>query len=241
MRPVAVPAHGACGSVREVHVSSRSLAEYRAMFDLTERELEGTIVDCAAGASSFVAEVDAAGGHAFAFDPVYGTDRSGHDGLVREGAHHNQSLIDRHGDRFVWDWYDGSPAKRNAMRAEAGRRFVRHIRRRPQAYVAAALPLLPLRNRSVDLALCSHLLFTWATDFGQDWHLRAVLEMTRIAREARVFPLVLQGSGEPVGFLESLRADLWAAGVRTSVRQVPYEFQRGADRMLVASRKVPPW
>src|SRR5262245_16537366 len=53
--------------IGEMLVSSRSLAEYRAMFALTDAELTGRILDCPGGAASFTAEVSAA----IAADPCY--------------------------------------------------------------------------------------------------------------------------------------------------------------------------
>jgi len=51
--------------------------------------------------------------------------------------------------------------------------------------------------------------------------------------EARVYPLVVQGTGQPVAFLDDLRAELRAAGYRSRIQRVPYRFQQNADRMLV--------
>jgi hypothetical protein len=58
--------------------------------------------------------------------------------------------------------------------------------------------------------------------------------MARVATEARVFPLVHQGSGEPVAFLGALRERL--TGLDTRVVTVPYTFQVGADEMLFVTR-----
>jgi len=55
-----------------------------------------------------------------------------------------------------------------------------------------------------------------------------------MATEVRVFPLVHQGSGEPVGFLGALRERL--THVETGIVTVPYAFQVGADEMLLVSR-----
>jgi hypothetical protein len=52
----------------------------------------------------------------------------------------------------------------------------------------------------------------------------------------RVFPTVMQGAGEPVPFFDQLMAELRADGVRAELRQVDYEFQVGADKMLVLTR-----
>jgi hypothetical protein len=72
-------------------------------------------------------------------------------------------------------------------------------------------------------------LFTWSDVFDVHWHRRALAELVRVTRrEVRVFPLVVQGTGEPVPFLGQLKAELNARIVT-----VPYSFQRGANEMLV--------
>jgi hypothetical protein len=45
---------------------------------------------------------------------------------------------------------------------------------------------------------------------------------------------VQQGAGEPVPYLQELLDDL--RPVRSEIRKVPYEFQVGADEMLVLNR-----
>jgi hypothetical protein len=63
--------------------------------------------------------------------------------------------------------------------------------------------------------------------------------MARVALEVRVFPLVRQGSGDPVAFLGRLRDRLAAqAGVESRVVTVPFTFQVGADEMLVVARAI---
>jgi hypothetical protein len=87
--------------------------------------------------------------------------------------------------------------------------------------------------------LCSHLLFTWSDRLGVDWHRAALTEMLRVtAGEVRVFPLVVQGTGEPVPFLGQLVDEMRAAGFEVELREVPYEFQRGADTMLRVARRA---
>ena len=43
----------------------------------------------------------------------------------------------------------------------------------------------------------------------------------------------VQGTGQPVVFLDELRAGLRAAGYRSRIQRVSYRFQKNADRMLV--------
>ncbi len=211
-------------------VTSRSAAEYRAMFGLPAGASSGRVLDCSAGGASFAAET---GDDVVAVDPSYAAGEAALADGVRAALADGDRIIAAHADRFDWSWY-GERAARAGMRTAAAATFLADLARRPGRYVAGALPHLPLRTGSVDLALCSHLLFTWADRFDEHWHRDALLELARVARrEVRVYPLVVQGTGDPVPFLDGLRADLHAAGLPTTLQPVPYRFQRGADRMLV--------
>ncbi|WP_125776511.1 hypothetical protein [Antribacter gilvus] len=216
-------------------VTSRHLAEYRAFLDLTDADLGGRVLDCSAGASGFAAAVNAGGGTVTAVDPAYAdldALRAAVEGSLSGGA----ALIDAHADRFTWDWY-GSPEGRQALRDEAREAFLADLAAHPGTYVPGGLPALPFADDAFDLAVCSHLLFTWADDtFDEAWHHAALTDLLRVAREVRVFPLVLQGAGEPVPFLPRLLDRFRAEGRTAEVRRVPYEFQRGADEMLVLGR-----
>lgn len=55
------------------------------------------------------------------------------------------------------------------------------------------------------------------------------------ANQDRFFPLVVQGTGEPVPFLRTLAGEFGA-----EVRTVPYEFQAGANQMLVVPGREKP-
>jgi ubiquinone/menaquinone biosynthesis C-methylase UbiE len=63
--------------------------------------------------------------------------------------------------------------------------------------VAAALPDLPFADGSFAVALCSHLLFCYP-QLGRGFHQAALEELTRVAREVRVFPLLpgARGGGQ---------------------------------------------
>jgi SAM-dependent methyltransferase len=221
-----------------VLVSSRSYREYAAMFDLDRATVDGLVVDCGSGASSFVAELSARGGAGVAVDPVYA---HGLDTVRRSAAESlltGTAIVGYHADRFVWDWY-GSPARRERMRIAAAERFLDDIALRPSAYVAGELPHLPLSSGSADLVLSSHLLFTWADRLGYGWHRAALAELVRVTRrEVRVFPLVVQATGAVVPFLDRLVDELRSHGHDVAIRDVPYQFQRGAHAMLVV-RRVP--
>ena len=214
-------------------VTSRSYAEYLAMFGLDE--LPRSVLDCSAGGSGFTAAAAAGGVDAVAADPAYGMDDDELATAVRSGTSTGGGIVDQYAGDFVWDWY-GTRENRDRMRAEAAELFLADRKSHKDRYVQASLPDLPFDDDRFELALCSHLLFTWSDRFGLDWHLEALRELTRVAIEVRVFPLVVQGNGAAVPFLGQVRAELAGEGVSSEIRTVPYEFQRGANQMLLVSR-----
>ena len=217
-------------------VTSRSFEEYEAFFGLTADDLAGAVLDCSAGASGFAAVANARGGRVTAVDPAYGQPAEQLLAEVAASLARGAAMVTGNDDRFTWSWY-GSRARREVLRRDALAAFTTDLRERPRTYVAAALPDLPFADEAFDLALCSHLLFTWSDVFDEEWHERALIELLRVAREVRVFPMVLQATGEPVYFLPRLLDRLRDRGHRVDVAPVAYEFQRGADQMLVLQRR----
>ena len=218
-------------------MTSRSYDEYVAMFGLDVTALDGLrVLDCSAGASSFAAHARGLGCRTVAVDPAYALPRDQLATTAAESNRNGRGIALDNADRFTWEWYGGREA-RDRMRARALGEFVVDYASRRGGYVAAALPQLPFGAAAFDLALCSHLLFTWADQLGHGWHLAALCELARVAVEVRVFPTLVQGRGEAVPFWDALMTDLQSAGLTTQRRHVPYEFQVGGNTMLVVTSR----
>jgi SAM-dependent methyltransferase len=212
-------------------ITSRSAAEYRAMFDLAELATD-SILDCCAGGAGFTSET---GGAAVALDPVYAQGQAKLAETVRTGQQGASAISYANAEHFDWSWY-GNRERREEMRADAAKRFLADLADRPGHYIAGDAHHLPFADNSFDLVLCSHLLFTWSDVLDQDWHERAIAELVRVSRhEVRIFPTVVQKTGGAVPFLPALRAEFAARGVSSRLAKVPYLFQVGADEMLVFS------
>ena len=98
-------------------------------------------------------------------------------------------------------------------------------------YLAAMLPTLPFHDNVFDLALCSHFLFLYSEQLDLDFHVTAVLELLRVAKEVRIFPLLdlncnLSAHVQPVCEVLAER------GIEVRITAVPYEFQRGGNQMM---------
>ena len=104
-------------------------------------------------------------------------------------------------------------------------------------YIAAALPDLPFGSSSFDLAVCSHLLFTYSQLLSEDVHFAAIVEMCRVAAGARIFPVLDMFDGGRSPHLDALIRRLRLAGFTVELVRVPYEFQRGGNEMLRVLRR----
>ena len=215
-------------------VTSRAYDEYVAMFALDDHDLAGSVLDCSAGAAEFAAIAAAKRCRVVAVDPAYAMQRTALVEQAKADMERGSHIAHEHPDRFTWRWYE-SPDRRAMLRQRALARVATDLVVSPARYVAGQLPQLPFRTAAFDLALCSHLLFTWGDELGQAWHVAAVTELARVAREVRIFPTVLQGAGDAVPFWDDMITELAEAGLRTELRKVGYEFQIGADQMLLVS------
>lgn len=223
--------------IGEMLVSSRSLAEYRAMFALTDDHLAGTVLDCPGGAASFAAEANAAGGQVTACDPLYALSPAEIRDIAVDDLRRAHRYISDHPDEYVWTFFADADHYL-ASRTASGELFAAHHAGDPDRYVPAGLPALPFSDGEFDLALCSHLLFSYADRLDRTFHLTSVLELARVATEVRVFPLVPMGMTTNPD-LGRVRAELAEAGLDTTVTRVGYEFQRGGNEMMriVQARK----
>ncbi|MFC4125149.1 methyltransferase domain-containing protein [Nocardia rhizosphaerae] len=227
--------HHADGEVLgEFLVSARSLAEYRAMFQLSDDDLSGRrILDCPGGAASFTAEASTLGATVTAVDPIYARSTTA---LAEDAVTENDRAVAwaaANAHRYRWDWY-GSPGGHAAIRRGAARRFAADLRAEPHRYIAASLPELPFPDKSFDLTLSSHLLFSYADRLDAEFHLAALHELSRVTDgEARLYPLLDYTGGALDELIGYLRTELRDKGVHTAVRKVRYEFHHGADTMLV--------
>jgi hypothetical protein len=217
----------------------RSLEEYRLMFGLSERDLAGRIAGIADGPASFNAQMQVLEGHVVSVDPLYvfGAD------AIAERFH---AVVDEVIGQVAntpedWVWrYHRSPEHLRANRFAALERFVEDYEtgRAKGRYLVGALPALPLPDDAFDLALCSHFLFLYSSQYSYAFHLHSLEEMLRVAPEVRVFPLVSL-EGRRSAHLDPLLQELARRGVQASIEAVDYELQRGGNQMLRLQRPAP--
>ena len=221
----------------------RSRDEYTRMFGLTPRDLGASILDCAGGPSSFNAETTREGYEVVSCDPLYRFSAQEISGRIEEVFEHVMTGVRANERGFSWREM-GSPQRLEGVRRSAMDLFVEDFPRGlgEGRYVEGALPSLPFGDGEFDLALCSHFLFTYSAQLPEGFHLASILEMCRVAGEARVFPLLTSsvhavgGEGEKSPHVAPVVDGLEERGYEARVERVPYEFQKSGDEMLRVRR-----
>ena len=185
--------------------------------------------------ASFNAEAARRGARVVSCDPIYRWDgrqlRDRIDATCQQII--DQTRLNAH--EFVWDSIR-SIEELGAVRMTAMQTFLDDYGSGAARgrYVAGELPTLPFADASFDLALCSHFLFLYSKHVSEAVHRSAIVDMCRVAREVRVFPLLALG-GERSPYVDSIADGLRRAGHDVSIQEVPYEFQKGGNEMMRVS------
>jgi hypothetical protein len=139
-------------------------------------------------------------------------------------------------DAFVWKHITSIEHLRSLRLAAMGEFLADYAKPgAEQRYHPGSLPVLRYADGEFDLSLCSHFLFLYAEHHSLDFHVSSVLELCRVARDARIFPLLELGGGES-RHLRPAMEQLARRGLSAEVQRVSYEFQRGGNQMLVVRR-----
>ncbi len=104
-------------------------------------------------------------------------------------------------------------------------------------YVRATLPNLPFDDRSFDLVLSGHFLFTYVDKFDFEFRLSSILELFRVSnKEVRIYPLQQGMISQQYKQFTELLSSLEKLGIEHEIMMVQFEFQKGSNKMLCLKR-----
>jgi hypothetical protein len=171
-------------------------------------------------------------------DPVYQFTAVEIGDRIQETYHTVIDAVKANVDGYLWNNFE-SPYQLGEVRMKAMQKFLEDFPSGLQQgrYMTAELPVLPFENCQFDLALCSHFLFTYSYLLSEEFHLEAITEMCRVAKEVRVFPLLHGFSGVESEHLNPIVTELKKRSFRVEIQETPYEFQKGGNKMLRISKK----
>lgn len=210
----------------------RTFDEYISMFNLSREELIGRkILDCPAGACSFTAIANQQGADVTATDIAY---YHPFEQLAEKGSQdieHAMLNVEKVQNNYLWDYFKSVEELKN-HRTQALTDCAKDMKKFPDRYVPAVLPVLPFKDKEFDLTLSAHFLFMYADRLDYDFHLQSLQELMRVTKEEiRIFPIV-DLSCNRYEHLDKLVIYIQSQGYTTDEIKVPYEFQKGANSML---------
>jgi hypothetical protein len=210
----------------------RSFEEYSSMFALSDRDRNGMLLGCADGPASFNAEATRQNMAVVSCDPLYRYSAEQIRRRIGATCHEVIEQARQNHAQFIWDRFRSLKELARA-RMQAMEMFLDDFPAGldERRYVNAELPSLPFPSRSFDIALCSHFLFLYSDQLDTQFHCDAVLELARVAKEVRIFPLIALG-GEPSKHIDAVLDGVRSHGLSASIERVPYEFVRGANEMM---------
>jgi len=208
----------------------RNFAEYIRMFDLTASALSLRILGCGDGPASFNVECNQRGGQVTSIDPLYHFSLDAIEKRIAETYEEVMKQTRANQDKYIWEAIP-SPEALGQIRMEAMRRFLASYQdgKAQGRYIPGELPYLPFVDQTFDLALSAHFLFLYTDNLTFAFHVSAIREMLRVAREVRIFPLLdvnAQESRYLPGVLETFQ------NFKPELHHVNYEFQRGGNKLL---------
>ena len=210
----------------------RTFKEYTEMFGMGSDFTGKRILDCGGGPSSFNAEQFENSVNIISIDPLYKYTR---DKIKRRIDETFEDIIDQtrqNQDKFSWSTFksveDIAENRRKAMDRflsdyDAGLRDSR--------YLAEELPKVSFEDNKFDLALSSHLLFLYEKLFSFEFHVNAIIEMLRVAKEVRIFPLV-DLNAEKCSYIDEIMDLFSNKNLNVSIVSVAYESQKGGNQYM---------
>lgn len=211
----------------------RCFKEYKEIFSLSQADLQVNILGCGDGPASFNAEATAAGAKVISVDPIYCFSANQIESRVNEVSHNIAQQLKENASNYIWSTFQNVEAVVSA-RLAAMKDFLKDYEsgKKEGRYVEASLPLLTFKENQFTLALCSHFLFLYSEHITEEQHIAGVLELCRVTKEVRIYPLITL-DGRPSPYLAPVIEAVTSAGYSAETVAVPYSFQRNATEMLV--------
>jgi hypothetical protein len=210
----------------------RSFPEYINMFALSTEDCQKRLLGVGDGPASFNAVLSGRGGTVVSVDPLY---RFSAEEIRQRIGETFDTVLEQtreNAAEFIWSQIP-SVEELGRLRMSAMEEFLADFPggRKQGRYREAGLPRLPFEAHEFDLALCSHFLFLYSELLSLEFHVESLKELCRVASEARIFPILELGS-RPSRHLDQVMKHLENDGFHAEIDPVPYEFQKGGNRML---------
>ena len=213
----------------------RNIDEYRSMFLLDDDDMKKKIAGFGDGPASFNCQASAEGADVTSFDPTYNFSAGQFRKRIGEVRDIIITQMKENAENYVWTKIK-NVQELEELRMAAMDMFLDDFEqgKAKGRYICHELPeKLPYNGEVFDIGLSSHFLLMYS-QLGYDFHIAAIEEMLRVCREVRIFPLCdLDGNRSE---LTDKVIEYFSREYKTEILKTDYEFQKGADKLLVIRR-----
>ena len=218
--------------MRKLVLWGNHVDEYPEMFALSTADLNARLLEYGCGASAVNAEFNEKGGLISSCDPLFNLDQATLFTQVSLVFEDMVARITRSQEKFDFSHY-GSLEALIATRRQGMEKFFADYEKgkAEKRYLPINDHVLPFADFTFDFALSSHYLFADLDDQDVDFHLQAIRELARVAKEVRIFPLI-DRQGQPSPFLGPVLLGLQQEDYGVEVREVKYHLEPKGNAML---------
>ena len=213
----------------------RNLQEYKEMGLFDDTDSNKKILGCGDGPASVNRELTKIGVDVTSIDPVYQFSKEQIQMRVKETSTILSEQLRKNSTDFVWKSIPDVETLIE-LRLEAMDNFLQDYTggKEQGRYQHQELPKLHFKDREFDLAWSSHFLFLYSEHFDEKFHKQAIVEMLRVAKEVRIFPL-LDLKNQRSKHLDAVLKYLKEHDYTYEITKSDYEFQKGANEVLKIS------
>lgn len=213
----------------------RNFSEYKAMFMLTDEDLQKKIAGFGDGPASFNLEVHKMGADVTSYDIVYQFSKDELQNRIEEVRSIVMEQMKENKDNYVWKNIK-SLDELEKTRMSAMSMFLEDFERGKTEgrYIYHNLPeKINAEDNTYDIGLSSHFLLMY-TDLGYDFHIKAISEMLRVCREIRIFP-VCDLDGSKTELIDNVK-NYFSKDYDVKLLKTEYEFLKDGNKMMVIKK-----
>lgn len=218
--------------MRKLVLWGHDIDEYREMFDLSQDDLNSSILEYGCGPSAVNFQQTQGNHKTVSCDPLFVLDK---DTLASKSVMIFADMaaqVKEEQNRFDFS-RSGSYENLVAERQEGMKKFFSDYEQGKiqGRYVGITDYHLPFADFSFDFALSSHYLFADLDDQTIEFHLAVIRELARVAKEVRIFPLI-DREGNTSEFLGPILLGLQQDNYGVEVREVDFHLHQSGNAML---------
>jgi hypothetical protein len=169
----------------------RSYHEYLEIFNLKSDDLNKFILGCGDGPANFDCIHTSKNKKCISIDPIYQFTKKQIVIKINDTFNNVIAQTKNNVEKFNWDKIN-NVEELAKTRMTAMNIFLNDYEKclKEKRYIYAELPKLPFNENDFDLIISAHFLFFYSENLSLEFHKDSIIEMLRIAKEIRIFPIV---------------------------------------------------